>query len=185
MGEKEIFIGVVCVQNWKTEQNIKWCGLLWKVAVAMCNFSQCRRCHITVILLSPFQASLVAQMVKNLPAIQETKVWSLGWEDPLKEHIATHSSILAWRIPMDRKAWQATVHRGAKSWTWWSTPHIYPSFGQVAQAQSSFIFGNVLCVVFIVTVLSYLSTVCLKKQNYICIYICIFWSSQFICKVGV
>ena len=115
MGEKEIFIGVVCVQNWKTEQNIKWCGLLWKVAVAMCNFSQCRRCHITVILLSPFQASLVAQMVKNLPAIQETKVWSLGWEDPLKEHIATHSSILAWRIPMDRKAWRVTVHGVAES----------------------------------------------------------------------
>ena len=44
-------------------------------------------------------ASQVAQMVKNLPAMQETRVWSLGWEDPLGEGMATHSSILAWRIP--------------------------------------------------------------------------------------
>ena len=41
----------------------------------------------------------MAQMVKNLPAMQETWVQSLGWEDPLKEGMATHSSILAWRIP--------------------------------------------------------------------------------------
>ena len=44
-------------------------------------------------------ASLVAQMVKNSPAMQETWVWSLGWEDSLEEGMATHSSILAWRIP--------------------------------------------------------------------------------------
>ena len=44
-------------------------------------------------------AFLVAQMVKNLPAMQETQVQSLGWEDPLKKGMATHSSILAWRIP--------------------------------------------------------------------------------------
>ena len=44
-------------------------------------------------------ASLVAQLVKNLPAMQETWVRSLGWEDPLEKGIAIHSSILAWRIP--------------------------------------------------------------------------------------
>ena len=44
-------------------------------------------------------ASLVAQLVKNLPAMQETWVQSLGWEDPLEKGKATHSSILAWRIP--------------------------------------------------------------------------------------
>ena len=44
-------------------------------------------------------ASLVAQMIKNLPAILETQVQSLGWEDPLEKGMATHSSILAWRIP--------------------------------------------------------------------------------------
>ena len=53
-------------------------------------------------------------MVKNPPAVWETWVQYLGWEDPLEEGIATHSSILAWRIPMDRGAWQATVHRVAK-----------------------------------------------------------------------
>ena len=63
------------------------------------------------------RASLVAQMVKNPPAKQETLVRSLGWEDALKEGMATHSSILAWRIPMDRGAWQATVHGVTKSWT--------------------------------------------------------------------
>ena len=51
-------------------------------------------------------SSLVAQMVKNLPPVRETWVWSLGWEDRLEETAATHSSILAWRIPMDRGAWQ-------------------------------------------------------------------------------
>ena len=45
------------------------------------------------------------------------QVPSLGREDPLEEGIASHSSILAWRIPMDRGAWRATVHRVAKSWT--------------------------------------------------------------------
>ena len=43
--------------------------------------------------------SLVAQIVKNLPAMQETRVRSLGWEDPLEEEIATHSGTLAWKIP--------------------------------------------------------------------------------------
>ena len=46
-------------------------------------------------------ASLVAQMVKNLPAMQETWVWSLGWEDSPEEGMTTHSSILAWRIPIE------------------------------------------------------------------------------------
>ena len=48
--------------------------------------------------------SLMAQMVKNLPAMQETWVQFLGWEDPLEEGMGTHSSILAWRIPIDRGA---------------------------------------------------------------------------------
>ena len=55
-------------------------------------------------------ASLVAQMVKNLPAMRDTWIQILGWEDPLEEGMATHSSILAWRIPMDRGAWWATDH---------------------------------------------------------------------------
>ena len=54
----------------------------------------------------PFQyswASVVVQMVENLPAMQETWVRSLGWEDPLEEGMATHSSILAWRISWTEK----------------------------------------------------------------------------------
>ena len=47
----------------------------------------------------PSWVSLVAQSVKNLPAVQETWVQSLGWEDPLEKEMATHSSILAWKIP--------------------------------------------------------------------------------------
>ena len=62
-------------------------------------------------------ASLVAQLVKNPSAMWETWVRSLGWEDPLEEGMATHSSILAWRIPMDRGAWRATVHGVTKSQT--------------------------------------------------------------------
>ena len=62
-----------------------------------------------------FLASLVAQTVKCLPPMQETWVQSLGGEDPLEEGMATHSGILAWRIPMDRGAWQTTVHRVAES----------------------------------------------------------------------
>ena len=61
--------------------------------------------------------SLMTQMVKNPPAMQETLVPSLGWEDPLEKGMATCSSILAWRSPMVRGAWQVTVHRVTKSWT--------------------------------------------------------------------
>ena len=56
-------------------------------------------------------------MVKKLPAIQETWVQSLGWEDALEEGMTTHSSILAWRISMDRGVWQTTVHGVTNSWT--------------------------------------------------------------------
>ena len=49
--------------------------------------------------LQKFWASLVAKMVKNPPAMQETQTRSLGWEDPLEKGMATHSSTLAWEIP--------------------------------------------------------------------------------------
>ena len=56
----------------------------------------------------------MAQLVKNLPAMQETWARSLGWEDPSEEGMATHSSIPTWRIPMDKGAWWAIVHGVAK-----------------------------------------------------------------------
>ena len=62
-------------------------------------------------------ASLVAQIVKNPPAVGETWVLSLSWEDPLEEGMATHPNILARRIPMDRGAWRATAHGVTKSRT--------------------------------------------------------------------
>ena len=76
---------------------------------------------------SSFQegASLVAQLVKNLPAMQESWVRSLGWEDSLEKGMATHSSILAWRIPMNRGAWWATLHGVAKSQIKHSTAFKY------------------------------------------------------------
>ena len=69
-----------------------------------------------------YMASLVAQLVKNLPAMWETWVWSLSWEDPLDKGMAIHSNILAWRIP-----W--TVQSlGSQSWTSLSHFHfIYSS----------------------------------------------------------
>ena len=72
--------------------------------------------HVLPLLVG---ASLVAQMVKNPPAMQETWVQSLDWEDLLEESLATYSSVLAWRIPMDKGAWQAT-----KSWTQQATKHF-------------------------------------------------------------
>ena len=70
-------------------------------------------------LLQYSWASLVAQLVKNLPAMWKTWVQSLGWEDPLKKGRATHSNILAWRIP-----WTA-VHRFEKSRTRLSDFHFH------------------------------------------------------------
>ena len=58
----------------------------------------------TLRLVTGYQPSLVAQLVKNLPAMQETRVRSLGQEDPWKKAMATHSSILAWRIPWTEEA---------------------------------------------------------------------------------
>ena len=73
--------------------------------------SFCHHAEACGLALSPsIWASLVAQSVKNLPAVQETQVRSLDREDPLKKGMVTHPRILGWRIP-----W--TVHGVAKSWT--------------------------------------------------------------------
>ena len=63
------------------------------------------------------RASLVAQLVKNLPAIWETWFPSLGWEDPLEKGKATHSSILAWEIPWTGKPGGLQFKGSQKSWT--------------------------------------------------------------------
>ena len=57
----------------------------------------------------------MSQTVKNLPVMGQTWVQSLGWEYPLEKGMASHSSVLAWRVPKDKGAWQATVHVFAES----------------------------------------------------------------------
>ena len=59
----------------------------------------CRETGIITQIVNNNGAMMVAQTVKNLPAMQETWVRSLGWEDPLEKEMATHSRILAWGIP--------------------------------------------------------------------------------------
>ena len=61
-----------------------------------------------------------------MPTMQDSSVWSLGWEDSLEKEMATHSSILAWRIP---RTWRATVLGVKKSWTWLSDFHSL--FGEI------------------------------------------------------
>ena len=74
----------------------------------------------------------------------ETQVRSLGEEDPLEKEIATHSSILAWRVPTDRGAWWATVHRVAKSWTHLSLSAI-PSLQMYLREMKAYMCTKKIC----------------------------------------
>ena len=77
-----------CLENWDST-----CYMVWQKKKKVYN-------SLKVICFFIMKwVSLVSQMVKNLPAMWETWVWSLGWEDPLEKGKATHSSILAWKIP--------------------------------------------------------------------------------------
>ena len=94
--------------------------------------SKCIGIHVHIFIhpaslgaLNPFIFKVIIGMsdpisssfLKNPPAMQETWVQSLGWDDPLEEDITNHASIPVWRIPMYRGAWQAAVHGVAKSQT--------------------------------------------------------------------
>ena len=104
-----LFLGIAVAMQWMEMDTAFFCPRkLWMPAW---NFGYIWGNHSS-------GASLVAKMVKNLPAMWESWVWSLGWEDPVKDGMATHSSILAWKIPMDKGAWWATVHGVVNSWTW-------------------------------------------------------------------
>ena len=72
-------------------------------------------CPVLSVTLHSRFPWLIAQTVKNLPGMRETCVQSLSWEDALEEGMATHPSILAWRLPMDRGAWWASVYGVSKS----------------------------------------------------------------------
>ena len=70
-----------------------------------------------IYTFSLYLASLVAQTVKRLPAMWETRVWFLGWEDPLEEEMATHSSTLSWKIPWTEEPGGLQSMRSQKSRT--------------------------------------------------------------------
>ena len=85
------------------------------------------------------RASLVAQMVKNLPAMQTTWIWSLGWEDPLEKAMATCSSILAWRIPWTEQPGGLQSMGVTKNWTQLSDKYLLKELSPIPG------YGNVLC----------------------------------------
>ena len=91
------------------------CKIIWYSQCSVYLSSHHHHIMIKSVIYNTLQASLVVQMVKNPPAMQATWVRSLGWENPLEEGMATHSSILAWRIPMEQRAWLATVYDVAKT----------------------------------------------------------------------
>ena len=95
-----------CLEN--PRDGRAWWAAIYGVAQSRTRLKQLSSSSSSSI--RPPWASLVAHTVKYPPAMRETLVRSLGWEDPLKEGMATHSSILAWKILMDRGAWWAAVY---------------------------------------------------------------------------
>ena len=110
LGCWEIHLHTICTGvEWERVRVLTRGTVLWRF---LFKISECARpCGENRL------ASQVAQMVKNPPAMWETWVQSLGREDPLEEDVATHSSILTWRIPTDRGSWWAMVHGVAESRT--------------------------------------------------------------------
>ena len=102
--------------------------------------------RIAYILNHPFfkRTFPMTQMVKNLPAIQETQVWSLGQEDPLEKGMATHSSILTWRILQTEEPGRGRKELDTTEWL--TRTHKYPclsSLGQWSQAPISWLWMRV------------------------------------------
>ena len=92
----------------------------------------------------PACISLVVQAVKKLPAVQGMWAQSLDWKDLLEKGMATHTSMLACRIFMDREAWWATVHEVAKSWTRLSEEHFHwPAYRELVPLITIFILKTV------------------------------------------
>ena len=83
----------------------------------MIHFANITMSQVFSLAFKLLWAYLMAQRLKHLPAIRETGVRSLGWEDPLEKEMVTDSSILAWRIPWKEKPGRLQSHGVAKSWT--------------------------------------------------------------------
>ena len=79
-----------------------WCCAVWSMLLQVAGCRSFERLNNIWLYVWIYWASLVAQLVKNPPAMQDIPVWSLGWEDPLEEDMASHSSLLAWRIHRQR-----------------------------------------------------------------------------------
>ena len=117
-----LFQGIFLTQDWTQVSCVSCFGrqILYHFITYWTFRSQLANQHWYLLSI---WASLVPQMVKNLPAMLETWVRPLGWEDPLKKELAIHSSILVWRIPMDRGAWRAIVC-GVEESDWASNTHV-------------------------------------------------------------
>ena len=115
------------------------------------NYLPAKRVHLT--LSSGLWTSLVTQMIKNLSIMQETQVWSLGKEDPLEKEIATHSSILAWRIQWTEET--------ARLQSFWFQSWKWLSKGPVAQKALHKCYLNYYCYYFIFSPPSTVLTSCL------------------------
>ena len=102
----------------------------WHAAIHRVAKSRTRLSNWAELNWIPYRATWVAQWIKNLPAIQETQVWSLGQEDPLEEGMAPHSSILAWRSP-EREELSRLQSTGSQrvrhDWSDWACMHIAPN----------------------------------------------------------
>ena len=107
--------------------NISWKGLRQQPQGRLGSlraYTKNRHSHNLCLSAITYMTSVVAQTVKNLPAMQETWVWSLGWKDSLEKGTATYSSILSLENSIDRGAWWATVHGVTKSQTRLSNFHF-------------------------------------------------------------
>ena len=93
-------------------------------------YCSCSSCSIT-----DTNVSLVAQTVKHLSAMKETQVWSLGWEDPLEKEMATHSSILPWKIPWTEELGRLQSMGSRRVRHGWSTS-IFTSWYTAPQSKS-------------------------------------------------
>ena len=107
----------VNIQGWFPLGLTGWIKFLNCIEATMICLGENSNINYTEVFLG---ASLVAQKLKHLPARIETRVWSLGWEGPLEKEMATHSSILAWRIPSTEEPGRLQSTGSAKSRIWLS-----------------------------------------------------------------
>ena len=106
---KERALGTIKAKIWKLTK--RWDTEITPKITPRCAGKKSSQWYLHLTLEATLEpVSLAVQSIKSLPAMRETWVRCLNQKDPMKKEIATHSSTLTWRIPMDGGAWQATVH---------------------------------------------------------------------------